>query len=224
MDKADDSGSTGGGSSSGGGGGRGSSSAMARDLTTPTEETQKPAEKVYFTDLTDVEWAKEAINALAEKSIINGKYDKHFCPNDYITREEFTKIIVSALNIKGSADIQFSDVESGAWYYEFIGRAYGAGVVNGYDDGRFGVGDCITRQDMAVMIYRSATGAGNDFESAEKGNAFTADSDISDYAKTAVYALRNSKVINGREAGKFAPEAFATRAEAAKMIYGILGK
>jgi hypothetical protein len=51
---------------------------------------------------------------------------------------------------------------------------------------------------------------------------FGDDNEIADYAKKAVYALRDAKVINGVDTVNFAPKATATRAEAAKIIYGLL--
>ena len=218
------SGGGGGGSSSGGGASIISNKAIVDEIAVEVDtKSSEIAEKKFFSDIESVDWAKEAINGLAERGVINGKFEGHFCPYDTITREEFTKILVAAFDIKGDADIKFADAVNGAWYYDFIRRATGAGIVTGYSDGTFGIGQNITRADMAVMIYRAAQHSGKVLSGAD-GARFTDDYAIMDYAKTAVYTLKNSNIINGREQGKFEPQAFATRAEAAKMIYNILNK
>ena len=42
---------------------------------------------------------------------------------------------------------------------------------------------------------------------------------ISDYAKDAVYAMYSENIISGYETGEFRPKNFATRAEAAVMLW-----
>ncbi|OGJ55646.1 hypothetical protein A2706_00055 [Candidatus Peribacteria bacterium RIFCSPHIGHO2_01_FULL_51_35] len=48
----------------------------------------------------------------------------------------------------------FSDVQQGAYYDEAIGEMFDAGVIKGYEDGRFGPNDYVTRGQIAVMFQR----------------------------------------------------------------------
>ena len=99
----------------------------------------------------------------------------------------------------------------------------GAGVVNGISDDMFGIGQNITRQDMCVMLYRIGKYVGGYFDdTTEATEKFGDDSEISDYASEAVYALKAREIINGVDEYNFAPLNTATRAEAAKMIYGMI--
>ena len=50
---------------------------------------------------------------------------------------------------------------------------------------------------------------------------FTDDAHIAAYAKDAVYALQQAGIINGMGGGAFAPRETATRAAAAKVVYGL---
>lgn len=69
-----------------------------------------------------------------------------------------------------------------AWYAPYVGGAWRAGLVNGVADGVFGVGQNITRQDMAVMTWRAAEAAGLRLgEKAERKN-FADQAEIADYA------------------------------------------
>ena len=110
----------------------------------------------------------------------------------------------------------FSDVAKDSWYAEFIEKAYAMGIVSGMGDGTFGVGLSITRQDMCVMIYNAAKAAGITFEVSD--DAFADDEKIADYAKEAVYALKQAGAVSGVDAENFAPQETATRAQAAKII------
>lgn len=186
------------------------------DITTATVSS--------FSDLADAAWAREAITALYNKAIINGKTASSFAPNDDITRAEFAKIVVKAFGLEdANATVsQFSDVAPSDWYYTAVASAYNKGIITGYENGTFGVNDKITRQDMAVIIYRAAKATGTELAAVKDATAFDDAADIAAYAAEAVTALNTAGVINGMTATTFAPTATATRAQAAQMIYGIV--
>ncbi|MCI5892028.1 MAG: S-layer homology domain-containing protein [Clostridiales bacterium] len=171
-----------------------------------------------FTDIADVEWAKEAILALSNLGIVNGMGDGVFAPQQQVTREQFAKMIVGVMgySVDSNAVTEFSDA-NGDWYTPYIAAAAQNGLVTGREDGTFGVGDNITRQDMAVIIFR-ALGS-----NASEIHEFTDSADISGYAVEAVSALYNMGIISGYTDGSFGPKDNATRAEAAKMLYGVYG-
>lgn len=212
-DDDDSSGSSGGSSGGGRGSSGGSSSAVRFDpVVLPQGGAQTLPTEIY-TDLGDAAWATEYIVTLTEKGIVSGKGDGKFYPNDNVTREEFTKMIVAAFAPSAeAAAISFSDVSADAWYYEFVAKAYSDGFITGYDDGRFGVGDLITREDMAVIAFRASQRQPQGGEIYFNDNA-----SISDYAMEAVTELSSLGVITGYN-DNFEPKAPATRAQAAKII------
>ena len=221
-----------GGSSGGGGGGGGSSEKVPgkSDLhtvqpSTSENEVTETINRNIFNDLDSVTWAQEAIVNLAVKGVVNGKSDYIFAPNDCITREEFTKLVVAALaNYETPANISFADVDSSSWAYTYIAKAKNAGIVNGYSDALFGAKDLITRQDMSVIIYNAAKYKEIKLENAHNALTFADDDKISDYAKEAVYTLRNMEIVNGTDETHFEPKSYATRAQAAVMLYRLLLK
>lgn len=209
---------SGGGSSSGGGGKQ--SSVTYVPTTKPDQNPdQKPETKDQFNDLAGSEWAKEAIEELSKKDILSGYDDGSFRPNNTITRNEFITMLMRAFEkTDDSAEYPFTDGDAGAWYAKYIASAHKIGVLSGYEDGRFGDGENITRQDMAVMIYRLA---GMDKQETE--TLFADDDQILDYAKDAVYTLAAKGIISGMGENRFEPQAFATRAQAARILHLILG-
>jgi hypothetical protein len=212
----------GGGSSSGGGGKKETIEKNTYSEEYITTEENIKISSVIFDDIDSVPWAVDAIVELAEQGIINGREKWKFYPEDNILREEVTKLISEAF-LSGESVLEssgFSDVRIGEWYEKYINLAYKCGVITGTGEGKFGTGTPITREDMAVVAYRTAIYKGLISEDAEEsGYKFSDDDMISDYAKKAVYVLENKKVINGIGNGLFAPKAVLTRAQAAKIIY-----
>ncbi|MGN0178691.1 MAG: S-layer homology domain-containing protein [Monoglobaceae bacterium] len=228
FDKLETTSSTGGGG--GGGGGRGSSGSFTGDTlekkyenTSDEQKTVEPMLKDIFDDLDGFDWAKQAIVYLAEKRIVTGKDKTKFCPGEEITREEFVAMLVRAFAENAdTSDVEFTDAREDAWYSEYLGKAISCGIVKGNDDGSFGIGQLITRQDMVVMLNRAAAYAGIIVEADSDETAFADNTDIAEYAKDAVYAMKTARIVNGITAERFAPLDNASRAEAAKVIFGLL--
>ena len=212
------SGGNGGSGSSGGTGGKGGS------ITAPSisnnADNKLPSEQ-RFSDLAGVEWAKDAIEYLADKDIVSGDGDGTFRPNDFITREEFVKMLVEAFGLYNSdAKSDFDDLGQNHWAYLYVSSAYESKIVKGISETEFGIGENITRQDMAVMSANAVKSLGIEMSGDEK--TFSDAGSISDYAIDAVQSMAKVGIINGFEDGSFAPFAMATRAQAAKILYGLL--
>lgn len=213
------------GGGSGGGGNR-SSSAIGTVNLPGTLAQAEPAigpvqpEQTWFSDLAAVEWARESVERLYAVGAISAA--EQFRPNDSVTREEFVKLMAVTLRLaKTSQTADFTDVAADAWYAPYIAAAQAMGIVTGHEDGRFGVGEQMTRQDMAVMLCRALEALAVQLPD-ENAGLFTDDSEISGYARSAVYAMRNAGVINGLGNGCFGPEQNASRAQSAKLLCGML--
>lgn len=207
------------GSSSGSGSSFGGGSGSASFPAVPDAKPYTPIEEdTVFTDLGAASWATDSIMTLYKKGVISPAADNKFRPGDMVTREEFVKMIVCAF--LGNADYashRFADEADGAWYSLYLSKAYHAGIALGYPDGRFGVGENITREDMVTICSRTLESLGKNINtSADSG--FSDASSISDYAYGYVNAMAKLGVVNGVGDGTFAPKKNATRAEAAKVI------
>ncbi|MGO4271272.1 S-layer homology domain-containing protein [Paenibacillus sp. TAF58] len=119
-----------------------------------------------------------------------------------------------------SGTAAFTDVDPGAWYASSIASAQKIGLVQGKEDGSFGVNDQISREDMAVLIYRASKMIGS---STVQANGTTSDFldqvQISEYAKDAILAVKQAGLMNGVTEGYFEPKGKSTRAQAATVIY-----
>lgn len=182
---------------------------------------QKDPDTFGFNDLINYEWARDAILSLAADGIVSGKGNKQFVPSDYVTRAEFTKIIIGAFHFtEDDTQMNFLDVSKEHWGYQYIAVAVKKRIVNGISDTQFNPNGKITRQDMATICYRVLENTGKIVDPAGK-KEFGDENEISEYAKKAVEVLSGMGIINGTGNKMFAPKDFATRAEAAKIIHSL---
>ena len=186
-------------------------------VTTPNTNTNY---KPDFQDLDSVEWARTAINGLAMRGMINGRDQYTFDPNANITRAEYCQILMGAINaLNAKGESTFADVPSTAWYYNAVSVASQLGIVSGYGDGNFGPNDLITRQDMALMTYKTAQIMNKSLEPVNAEITFEDSHEIADYAFEAVMTLQKAGIINGMTDTTFEPLSNATRAQSAKVIF-----
>ena len=215
LDSEGGSSGSGGSGGSGGGGGSGGSFGGVVVVTPQTESSNAYPQAIgmNFLDLSAFEWAYPSISALYDKGIISGVSEDRFAPARQVKREEFVKMIVSALNLEVESGNLFNDVDSNAWYAPFIYAAYNNNVINGISEEEFGVSKNITRQDMAVVIYNAIKLKG--YEKVDYNLTFSDEADIAGYAKEAVEQLVYLGIISGTGDNRFAPTEDATRAQAA---------
>ncbi|MBR2886191.1 MAG: S-layer homology domain-containing protein [Clostridia bacterium] len=211
-----DSGDNDGGGFGGGGGGGGPSQVM---LPATKEETGK------FTDVPSTHWAYNQINTLCDKGIVSGKDANRFFPEDSITRAEFSKIIAQTFFKDARiAEISFSDVQKGAWYYEYVAKLSGLGIILGDEKGCFNPNARITRQDAAVIIGRMCEKKGISLLTYKNSADFADASYISSYAKDAVNKLCGAGIINGMADNTFKPLDNLTRAQGVQLVYVTMQK
>lgn len=177
---------------------------------------------ITYKDMANVSWAETAVTQLTDWGVLSGDGDGNFRPNDTVTREEFAKMLITAIGyINESSTSTFADADKNAWYYKYISSAYEAGIVTGISETEFGVGKGITRQEMAVMISRTL----NIYKEISdiRGNIEFADKDdIADWAKDDVDRLYRTGLMSGVENNRFEPTKVATRAQAAVVVYNLI--
>ena len=209
-----------GGSSSGTGSGSGGSgikqtgkpseseTIISDTVGTPTKDT----EPMKFSDISE-HWAKDYINELAEKKIINGFDTGVFKPDAMVTRAEFcTMIYRSFVPEKFNGSAIFDDVLENDWYFEPIQSMAEKGIVNGYGTS-FKPNNNISRQEAAKVIWEIL---GMEAES-DAELLYTDVEDISAWAKNAVAGLTKLEILTGSN-GRFRALDMLTRAEAAVIV------
>lgn len=210
---------------SGGGGSSGGSVQSGIPYMPKAEEPEKDKQsenmtKIVFEDVSEEHWAFDAVNFLHWEGIVQG-YRNCFQPDAFLTRAELVQMLCRVFLLDGGKECSFDDVKSTAWYYSALCTAQERNLIFG-DGNSFYPEMNITRQDMAVIIYRFACECG--FDIGEKRVNFTDDEELSEYSRESVHLLAGCGIISGYEDGSFCPAGSATRAQAAQMIYKIASK
>ena len=184
-------------------------------------DNQPVLPEYYTTGCTDVSesaWYYDAVRFAIENGLMNGIGNNLFAPGANLSRAQLTQILY---NKEGKPTVDgmgsFTDVK-GAWYSDAVIWATERNIVSGYGNGLFGPNDNITREQLAVMLWRYA---GKPIAST---NLTFSDTDqISDFAQSAIRWAVENKILNGKGSNILAPKSFATRAEVAQMLKNYLG-
>lgn len=170
-------------------------------------------------------WAQDDIERMANKLIVNGSADGRFDPNRTVTRAEFVAMLVRALELSEKPQrASYSDVAPNeAWYAGAVGAASAAGLIEGYADGSFRPDAGVTREQAAVMLGRAVRYAGElPQQDASVLERFSDHAKVSGWAKRPAAELLAAGMIEGVGNTAFAPQAFATRAQSAVLLYRML--
>ena len=179
-------------------------------LTVPS----RVAESAGFSDVDSGSNYSEAIRWAAERGYITGYPDGRFGVDAPVTRAQLAAIFYRAAGSPAvSGAVRFPDVQATAYYVNAVSWAEEHGLISGYPDGRFGVDDPVTRQQVVTILWRWA--GSPDASSA----GYTDESAVATYAQTAVDWSKSKHILAGREDGRFAPNDHATRAEVVSALY-----
>lgn len=94
---------------------------------------------------------------LQAKGIFEGYEDGELHLERTLTRAEFAKIFTEAFlkdDVKSDLKFDFPDVKSNFWGKEYIEKAVRAGVISGFDDGKFHPDEKITYEQAVKMIVQ----------------------------------------------------------------------
>jgi len=176
-----------------------------------------------FLDMEGYEWAEEAVEELADMGVVNGLSNTEFAPSRSVTREEFVKMLIGAFGMTDSYNNPgFSDADESAWYYPYISVAADLDIVNGYEDGSFGVGKSISREELITMAYRASRKYQRFINEKNKNISFIDFETVEDYAKDSIMAFARAGIVSGVGNDLVNPKGLTTRAEAAVIIHRLL--
>lgn len=199
---------------------------------------------VPFTDMNPEDWSYGYVEYIYCRGLVVG-YDTNppcatgvpcFNPGGTTTRGQLAKIVTLgfgfAINTAGGP--HFSDAQPGSTFYQYIETLYNLQVLNGYADGTFGVGDPVTRGQIAKIVTSAAiladpanwtleNPADNTFQDVLPGSTFfryietgAAHHLFSGYPCAAPPAL---PCVSPANRPFFLPDTSTTRAQISKIIF-----
>lgn len=189
-----------------------------------TAKTPKDQWICPFIDVKITDWFYDAVYYAYASLWMNGVSETEFAPNSNVTRAMFVTVLYRvAVWPQSSETRSFIDVPKDTWYTEAVSWASSEGIVNGVSDTEFMPNLDITREQMATILYRYAKASGYDVSISgdPELNRFEDAGSISDWALEAMTWAVSIGLFKGRSDTELAPQATATRAEAATVFQRI---
>lgn len=178
-----------------------------------------------FTDVGKQLWCYDAVEYLYRNGIMTGLNPTTFGPSENLSRAQFSTMLY---RMAGSPQVsyspQFPDVADGQFYTSAVMWTAQTQIADGYENGSFGPTDNITREQMALMLFRYAKYRGYDTSARTGLDQFPDGGMVSSFAHDAVSWSVSEGIINGNGNGTLAPASPTDRAACATMVMRYLTK
>ncbi|MFN7160104.1 MAG: S-layer homology domain-containing protein [Candidatus Gracilibacteria bacterium] len=192
--------------------------------------------QILFRDISG-HFAENAIKALFDKDIIQGRTANTFAPNSSLNRAEALKLVLAATNKSAETEsfinnfkkshpnysyVYFKDVPLASWFASYIGYGFENKIIQGVSAGSYEPARSVTRAEFVKMVIE-ASGIDESAESKkfENMNAlYFRDISKSSWYSGYIYTAASKKLIDSRPF--FEPNRTITRGEAAKIIYSLV--
>ena len=182
-----------------------------------------------FPDTNADDWYTNAVTYAVGAGIMSGYSNGKFGTSDSIQRQDFLVMLAryEGVNLENyTKKSKFSDVVSGSYYEAAVNWGADMGIVTGYNNGKFGVGDKVTREQLVTFLYRYAQYKNlnvlctSDQANSVK-NTYSDYKNVSSFAQDAIIWAVTKGIITGKTPTTIAPQGNAQRCEVAKIMYNI---
>ena len=181
-----------------------------------------------FPDTANNGWYSNAVRYVYENGIMSGYSNGKFGTSDGIQRQDFLVMLARYDGVdltQYEYDCNMPDVARDSYYESAVNWGVEKGITTGYESGKFGVGDKITREQLVTFLYRYAKYKNIEVENVTdtKAKAFPDYNKVTDFAEAPIIWAIDKGVINGKS-GYIAPQGNAQRCEIAQIMYNIFQK
>lgn len=181
-------------------------------LTGPSNGETK---KLPFTDVAGSSWYYPYVRDAYEAGLMAGTSKTRFSPKSAVTRAQFAAVLyrIAGASDAAAGPVPFTDVPKDFWANPFIRWAYKNGFTAGTSETTYSPNAPITRQQLALMLYRLAGSPGD-------AGSLCACSDSEEvgrnYRQAVAWVIRTG-IMTGYEDGTFRPADSVTRAQMAAI-------
>lgn len=171
-----------------------------------------PLPEFPLTDVSEEDSFAAAVREVRRRGLMSDTGGGRFTPYGRLSRAMAAQILYNlAGRPAASAEAAFTDTPPESWFTPAVAWCARTKLIGGYGGGLFGPEDDVTREQMAVMLYRSAAYLGLDVGAAPENAAVPG---AAPWAAEAMgWALHAGVVESGDD-----PAAPLTRAEVAQML------
>jgi hypothetical protein len=171
-----------------------------------------------FSDVDEGSWYSDEVAYVVQEGLMKGVSQDLFAPEWAVTRATVVTVLYRMEGEPGEArDAGFPDVGPSVWYGAAVAWAKEAGIAAGYGSGAFGPDDPVTREQLAVFLWRYAKYKGTEIAAGVLGGYGDAGA-ISSWAEDGMKHAVGAGLITGKNGELLDPSGVATRAELAAIL------
>ena len=183
------------------------------ETTEPAEETISVEETTWdnpYDNISENDWYYADVRFVVENGLMTGVSPVSFAQDEMTTNAMLVTILWRISEKPESTTV----IDDNSWYSAAASWVQECGIFNEVEDGQFAPSEAITRERLAVMLFRYAEQAGLSLPQTRAASIFE---DVTD-ENEAINALYKAEIISGKNETSFAPQDQITRAETASVI------
>lgn len=171
-----------------------------------------------FSDVHTDQWYHAYVDYVVSEGLMNGVNDTQFLPGGDASRGA---VVTALYNLAGAPEVtgtnNFTDLQDD-WYADAVQWAVNIGLTHGVSDTTFDPKASITREQLAVMLYRLAQHQERDVSAQAQLIVYNDAMSISKYAIDALSWASATGVIVGVTESTMEPGTTCTRAQLATIL------
>ena len=176
------------------------------------EEWENP-----YADVAANQWFYAAVQYVSENNLMNGVAENAFGPDIHTTRGMLVTILHRIEGEPQAGEHSFTDVAEDEYYADAGAWAAENDIVNGYSDTVFAPEKAMSREEMAVVLYRYAQYKGWDVSAQGDLSRYADSESVSAWSAEAMTWAVGAKVMDGMD-GRLAPQGDALRSQTATVL------
>ncbi len=181
-----------------------------------------------FTDIKETDGFYQDVMFAYEHGLLESVGKTTFSPHSNAPRIQLAPIFY---RMEGSPKVEgkngFTDVEYGPGSirnYDAVTWVQRNGIMDSYGNDRFGSGDPVSSEELAVILYRYAKYKGYDVAAAGNLDQFADKDSVSAWAQEALIWAVSSGIVDGTENNLLTPQGTVTRSQLAAIIRRFIEK
>ncbi|MDO4270426.1 MAG: S-layer homology domain-containing protein [Eubacteriales bacterium] len=172
-----------------------------------------------FADAAQTPWASGALDFASARGLLSGVDQTHIDPNGVMSRGMLVTVLNRLENEPRAASSQrFDDIPPERYYSGAVAWAAERQLVSGVGGGSFAPDRPVSREELAVMLYRYGGMLGVTTDASADLTRFQDADAVSGWAREAVAYAVGAGLMNGKGGETLDPAGTATRAEVAATV------
>lgn len=186
----------------------------------PKQEEKSEEAPLCFTDVDADAWYAPAVRWAMAQGLMTGVSEERFAPEDAATRAQFVTLL---WRLRGKPVVNYlmlyGDVAEDAWYGEAVRWASSTRLADGYSADTFAPDAPLTREQLAVLLYRYVCAQGGGFRGMWYFPLrFDDAAAVSRWADEAMHWCVMRGILTGLDERTLAPQSGVTRAQLAVIL------